>query len=92
MNWLALIGAAILVLAVAIWAVFRAALAKFSVASLQYPCLPRRAASTPPLARALDRRRRSLQRAKTMQEFRELAKPVGGAELTGKKGSPGRLG
>jgi hypothetical protein len=76
MHWIAAIGFASFLLLATIWTVFRAAVAKLSRVSLQYPCLPRRdslVSSHPPVSRR-EARRRASERARTMQELRDLAR------------------
>jgi hypothetical protein len=77
MHWIAAICFASFLLPAAIWAVFRAAVAKLSRISLQYPCLPRRDSPVPSQALVSRReaRRRASERARTMQELRDLARP-----------------
>jgi hypothetical protein len=77
MHWIAATCFACLLLLASIWIVFRAAVAKLSRVSLQYPCLPRRDSLAPSQAHVSRReaRRRAGQRARTMQELRDLARP-----------------
>ena len=77
MHWIVATCFAGLLLLATIWIVFRAAVAKLSRTSLQYPCLPRRDPLEPSQAHVSRReaRRRAGQRAKTMQELRDLARP-----------------
>lgn len=77
MHWIAATCLACLLLLATIWIVFRAAVAKLSRVSLQYPCLPRRDSVAPSQAYVSRReaRRRLAQRARTMQELRDLARP-----------------
>jgi hypothetical protein len=77
MHWIAATCFACFLLLATIWIVFRAAVAKLSRVSLQYPCLPRRDSLAPSQAQISRReaRRRAGQRARTMQKLQDLARP-----------------
>ncbi len=77
MHWIVTICFASFFLLAALWIVFRVAVEKLSRISLQYPCLPRRDSLMPsraPVSRR-EARRRAWERARTMQELRDLARP-----------------
>jgi hypothetical protein len=77
MHWIALLLFAATALCAGVWVLIRAALANLSNLSARYPCLPRRVDLTPtrPTVSAREARRRALQRAKTIEELRDLARP-----------------
>ena len=77
MHWIALLLFAVTALGAGVWVLIRAALANLSNLSVRYPCLPRRVDLTPtrPTVSAREARRRALQRAKTIEELRNLARP-----------------
>ena len=77
MHWIALLLFAATALCAGVWMLIRAALANLSNLSVRYPCLPRRVELTPtrPTLPAREARRQALQRAKTIEQLRNLARP-----------------